>query len=133
CGRTASRVFSPGSASSPILPRWQPRCYKPGVSGRFDDRRVALAVRPIGGRLLRYAAGFDGAFVDSVDVRNIIVQPCRRRLVRPMGLTHLDDLFADPDLGMQDRAVRRLAVDTGLFGPESLLQKLDEPVGAAHV
>src|SRR5262249_2199342 len=57
----------------------------------------ALAVRLILWRCDRGRAGVDGPLVGRVDVRQVEIEPRRRRLIRPVGFAHLDDRIADPD------------------------------------
>src|SRR5229473_4297430 len=96
----------------------------PRVPKRICNPATAVAIRMVCRLLNRFRSRGQRPFIYRVAVRNVYVEHRLHRLIRPVGLAHLDHCIANLNLGMMNHTVGRCVLRQFLRA-ERTLQEAD--------
>src|SRR5258708_22943281 len=96
----------------------------PRVPKRIGNPATTVAIRMVCRLLNRFRSRGQRPFIYRVTVRNVYVKHRLHRLIRPVGLTHLDHCIANLNFGMMYHAVGR-SILRQFLRAEGTLQESD--------
>src|SRR5215469_10841143 len=99
----------------------------PMIAERVDQRRTAITVILIRGRIDRLRSRIQRLAIESVCIFHVEMQGSPHWLVFPVSFSEFEDGVTDTHLGVPDHTLRRLCTQQ-LFAAESTLNECQQPL-----